>query len=407
MVVNHLRHRKNHQIQIEETGRRGGTVGCIHAAGESIGDNQRKVIPQERDAHARTNEARPHTLWVTRDSGQSSAWNNCKTITPCAVRTIRNEPAFEPVALLILVARSFAELVSIHFWFPTLCASQSTFSCGLLCQSAHILYLDGSPCALSIVSVVEMFCQICVLSRFNPRFSENYFASTEKQTNISAQNSRFIRAARRKLLECSRMHRRAVVRAQLRLWFSLGSGQWTFHECRSRMTLTRIGYGYFGSMCFDAREVWNHRARESRERRDERIARRSTLSVRKPVYRGHVIERERERLIAANRTLSSSAECGVHCSQTHCCNSLCRPCWKRACLVVNNHNSCSYVRCSCRVGRGKDVIGKKSGRIRGNGRSKMTCRKTTKIYFPKLIFKEWTPWLALAGSRATAETKET
>ena len=60
------------------------------------------------------------------------------------------------------------------------------------------------------------------------------------------------------------------------------------------MTLTLIGYGYFGSMCFDAREVWSHRARESRERRDERIARKSTLSVRKPVYRRHVIERERE-----------------------------------------------------------------------------------------------------------------
>ena len=58
MVANHLRHRWNHLVQVEETGRRGGTVGCMHAAGGSIGDNQRRVIPQERDAHARTNEAR-------------------------------------------------------------------------------------------------------------------------------------------------------------------------------------------------------------------------------------------------------------------------------------------------------------------------------------------------------------
>ena len=118
-------------------------------------------------------------------------------------------------------------------------------------------------------------------------------------------------------------------------------------------------------------------------------------------------DRERERLIVANRTLSSSAECGFHCSHTlYCCNSLCRPCWKRACHVVGTNNSRSFVRCSCRVGRGKDVTGKKNGRIRGNGRIKTTCRRTN-IYFPKLIFKEWTPWLTLAGSCATAETKET
>ena len=138
----------------------------------------------------------------------------------------------------------------------------------------HSIFRWQPVCSICrIVSVAEMCCQICALSRFTSRFSEDSVALTEEQTSIWTQISRFIRAAERKLLECRRRHRRAVVRAQLRLWFSVGSGQWTFQECRSRTTQTRIGYGYRGLMCYDAREVWSHRARESRERIDERIAR--------------------------------------------------------------------------------------------------------------------------------------
>ena len=134
------------------------------------------------------------------------------------------------------------------------------------------------------------------------------------------------------------------------------------------------GYENPDSICYDAQEVWCQRAREFRGRRGEPSVRRS-----KPFVR-----------------LSTEKTAGNEDSFLQCTNEgfflfhfklltaafwLVVPVGSARVLSLEHIIRLLFVRCSCRDGRGKDLIGKKSGRSRGIGKSEMTFRRTTKSSF--------------------------
>ena len=121
----------------------------------------------------------------------------------------------QPVVSLLFMTHSSRTLISSHLISPLTCCAKQFFS------------LDGGPCALPCVSMVEQqrFCQICALFRFTSRCSEDPLSVTEEQRSTRAENMAHLRA-------CRTRHRRGVVRAHLlrppRL--SAGSGQWKFRN---------------------------------------------------------------------------------------------------------------------------------------------------------------------------------
>ena len=62
-------------------------------------------------------------------------------------------------------------------------------------------------------------CQICALSRFTPRFSDVLLGSNRGAMEHQSSKHGVPQGGQAKTLESRRRHRRAVVRAQLRLWF--------------------------------------------------------------------------------------------------------------------------------------------------------------------------------------------
>ena len=128
---------------------------------------------------------------------------------------------------------------------------------------------------------------------------------------------------------------RAVVRAQLGFcYFEVPDSPPDYDTGNSEMSDSedsyQSGHAYPVSIFCDAREMLSQRAREARERREERIAQGPTPFMRRPVCPGHVIEGDGETAGAFLDSLSVRANEWFWFKTLDCCTLVWCLCWKRS-----------------------------------------------------------------------------
>ena len=236
-------------------------------------------------------------------------WRNrqeCVSEPPIA----RNDRESELIASLIQSGPIFRLIHWLVFVFRVSVSFRFVGFSHLLWQAAFFS-LDGGLCVLPCVSMVEQWRFLSILRSVQIDFAiQRGSRVSNRGPTIRAGNLAHLRAAESFCSVAEGIEELSSER-------SCGSGflnSQTLRKIRRVEILNvrvrrlhQFEHEYPDSIYTDEQELLSQRAQEWRDRRYERIHRRSTPFVRKPVYPRHVIEGDGETALVAFRTPPASA----------------------------------------------------------------------------------------------------